>query len=91
MGSSVSSAESAVRQAEGFVKQAEAHLRSMKEQRDFAKKNGMYKNSAKTYRSGDKVGTLYDSNVWGAEKVLKERKAQLAEAKKRFSEAKKKK
>ena len=57
----------------------------------FAKKNGMYKNSAKTYRSGDKVGTLYDSNVWGAERVLKERKAQLAEAKKRFSEAKKKK
>ena len=89
MGASVE--ESAVRNAEGYVKQAEAHLKSMKEARDVAKKNGNYKNSPKNQRNGYKLGNVYDSKVWDAEKVLKERKAQLADAKKRFAAAKKKK
>lgn len=91
MGTSVSSAEYAVQQAEGYVRQAENTLKCRKQARDDAKKNGNYKSSSKCFNRGGKVGNSYDCNVWDAEDALKTRKAQLAEAKKRLAEAKKKK
>lgn len=88
--SSVSAAEARVRYAQEQVNRCEAHLNAMKLTRETAKKNGNYKNSAKNYRNGDKVGTVHDANVWSAETQLKRAKERLAEAKRELAEEKKK-
>ncbi len=72
-----------VQRAQEEVNRCQAVLANMKANRDAAKKNGNYKNTAKNYRKGDKVGTVYDANVWTAEENLKKAKERLAEAKKR--------
>lgn len=72
-----------VSQAEGKLRSAENFLAAQKRSRDTAKQNGNYRRSGKNYRWGDKVGNVYDWNVWVAEKAVKEAKAQLAAAKKR--------
>jgi hypothetical protein len=69
--------------AQEEVKRCQATLALMKERRDAAKKNGSYKTTSKNYRKGDKVGTVYDANVWSAEDNLKRAKERLAEAKKK--------
>ncbi len=79
MGSSasdISAAEARVRGAEGYLKQA-------KDNRDKAKANGNYNNTIKNHRWGDKVGNVYDYNVWAAQSNLKKAKEQLARAKKK--------
>ena len=71
------------RYEEERVRQCQAELARQKQNRDTAKQNGNYKRSAKNYRRGDKVGNVYDSNVWNAEEQLKRAKEALANAKKR--------
>lgn len=87
----VASAEEAVRSANSLVKDMQLKLACQKKSREIAKKNGTYRNSLKNHRAGDKVGTVYDCNVWWAEGELKKRKEILAEAKKKLAEAKRKK
>ena len=84
----VSSAETGVHYAEERVKQCERFLATQKQNRETAKKNGNYKSTCKNYRSGTKVGTVYDSNVWVAEGHLREAKDTLAQAKRKLTEAK---
>ena len=86
----LSRAEEEVRTAENYVKQCQLILERQKESREHAKKNGNYRNSAKVYRVGNKVGTSYDYSVWHAEDALKKRKESLARAKKVLAEVKKK-
>lgn len=80
-----------VKMAEGYLRQAEDYLRSCKKNREIAKQSNNYRNSVKNIRYKDKLGNGYDSNVWSAEELVKQRRAELAEAKKRAAEAKKKK
>lgn len=72
-----------IRSAEEQVRQCERMLATQKQNREIAKKSGNYKNASKNYRSGSKVGTVYDANVWTAEEHLKRAKAALAAAKKK--------
>lgn len=74
---------SGIRYAEEQVRQCERMLAIQKQNRESAKKCGNYKNACKNYRSGSKVGTVYDANVWTAEEHLKRAKAALAAAKKK--------
>lgn len=78
-------------QAEGYVRQAEQALEARKRDRDSAKKSNNYKNASKNISFNGKVGNSYDYNIWLAQELVKRRKAELAEAKKRANEAKKKK
>lgn len=65
------------------VRRCQAELEHQKQNRDTAKQNGNYKRSAKNYRKGDKVGNVYDANVWSAEEELRRAKEALANARKR--------
>lgn len=84
---------SAVSTAEGLLRQAESGLASAKDQKKQAIANGNYKNasqSLKTRTSEGKVLNHYDYEIYRYQKLVKERKAQLADAKKREKAAKKK-
>lgn len=70
------------RYEEERVRRCQAELARQKQNRDTAKQNGNYKRSSKNYRKGDKVGTVYDANVWAAEEELRRAKEALARARK---------
>ncbi len=83
MGSSTSSVND-IERAKKDLENAQNHLKAMKEQRAYAKKNGAYARQPKNHhRGGGQMGTSYDANVWSAEEWVKKAKQQLADAKKR--------
>lgn len=89
----VSTSEQLVKSAEEAVRRNEAYLSSMKDSRKQAKQNGNYQRTAKNYRNNlgnNEVGTVYDANVWSAERNLKKAKEDLKKAKERLAAAKKK-
>ncbi len=75
----IASEEYGVEQAESNLKAAYDTLKNKKQARDQAKAKGYYKNSRSSY----------DSNVEAAENLVKQRKLELANAKERLREAKK--
>ncbi len=82
-------AEYDVRMAEGNVKTAQDVLDGKKADRESAKQVGNYKNATKNYRYGNnKVGNVYDYNVWVAQENLNTAKKRLAEAKARATKEK---
>lgn len=89
----VSRAEQFVKSAEEAVRRNEAYLSRMKDDRKQAKQNGNYQRTAKNYRNNlgnNEVGTVYDANVWSAERNLKKAKEDLKKAKEKLAAAKKK-
>ena len=82
-------AEYDVGMAEGNVRNCQQILDAKKEDRESAKRVGNYKNATKNYRYGDnKVGNVYDYNVWVAQENLKNAQKRLADAKARAKKEK---
>ncbi len=70
---------------EAAVRRAEANLESTLRNREEAKRVGNYKNATKNIKyNGIKAMNSYDAKVYDAKRELKEAKARLAEAKKRY-------
>ena len=86
MGASVRKTEYDVRVVEGYVRAAEAKLQSAKMRKKQAQANGNYKNAQNTMKTYvAEVGkslNYYDYDIYAAQKVVKERKAELAAVKK---------
>lgn len=61
------------------IEVAKRDLEVAKRNRDEAKRIGNYQKSFKAYRSGTKEGTVWDSNVWVAQRHLEEERKHLTE------------
>lgn len=86
MGSNVSSAE-------GRLRAAQINLESAKKMKKQAKENGSYANANKETKTRVADGRLlnnYDYNIYIYQQAIKKCKAELAEAKKRDAEEKRK-
>lgn len=76
---------SSVGSLEARVKTAERNLQVVLNNREEAKRVGNYKNASKSFTFyGSKPMNVYDAKVYEAKRELKEAKARLAEAKKRY-------
>lgn len=87
---SAASIQSEIEVIKHRLETAKRNLEIKKRNRDEAKANGNYKNSAKIYASGSKVGTIYDSHVWDYEKLVAQEKERLAKLQEDLKKAKKK-
>ena len=61
------------------IEVAKRDLEVAKRNRDEAKRIGNYQKSFKAYRSGTKEGTVWDSNVWVAQRHLEEERKHLSQ------------